>query len=297
MRFYPRNSKSRHDALVGPNHVAQHSDRNAQSLRDELIRYGQRDGSAVGSVSASATFNETDVVNGAVKATGTLTLTPGAITDGDIIVIDGIYYEINTTVVAGAGTVGSPYSVLKGASDTTALANLRKAINATGVDGTDYSTGLVAHPTVTATASDATSLSAQARTAGTAGNAIATTVGGDSTADGLAWGAATLAGGFDAVVIVVTVNGNDKFVDDAITVRSALLIAAVPATDGINTGLDDTGFALSNGGQTLTITLPAIGAYTISADAHYDFTFDKSLFQFAVADLVATSALNVVNGA
>lgn len=152
-----------------------------------------------------------------VKATGTLTLTPGAIAD-DVVKIDTTYYQFAADPTTGTpdGTVGNPYLVDVGVDDAGSLANLRKAINATGVGGTDYSVEITtAHATVEATASNATTLSARALTAGTAGNAISTTVTATGGADGLAWGATTLTGGVDA-------NSFDSFAAAAVTAIDAV---------------------------------------------------------------------------
>jgi hypothetical protein len=129
-----------------------------------------------------------------VKATGTLTFTPGTITTQTIRV--GASYYIwaadPTSNPAADGLVTNPWQVAVGANATAALANLRKAINATGVAGTDYSTALTANASAEATASSATTLSARALTAGAGGNSISTTV---PAGAGLAWGATTLTGG------------------------------------------------------------------------------------------------------
>jgi len=81
--------------------------------------------------------------------------------------------------------------VLIGGSAANALTNLKKAINDAGTEGTDYSTGTAAHASVTAGTLTSTTLVVTASTAGTDGNAIATT---ESSAH-LSWGAATLLGG------------------------------------------------------------------------------------------------------
>lgn len=39
MRFYPRNQQSRIDALLGPDHVSDHSNRTDQGRLDQLKRY------------------------------------------------------------------------------------------------------------------------------------------------------------------------------------------------------------------------------------------------------------------
>lgn len=294
MRFYPRNRKSRHDDLVGPSHIAQGAaNEDELTRRDRLHRYAKGNDA---SLSGLAAVNESDVVNGPVKASGTLTLTPGAIAD-DVVKIGTTYYQFAAAAATGAGTLASPYIVKVGASDTIALATLRKAINATGVAGTDYSAGLVVHATVTATASDATTLTVQAKTAGTAANAISTTVTATGGADGFAWGATTLAGGYDGIVLALTVSGDDKWQNDAISAHSAALIAAFPATDGLQAALSAGNFALSAADTVLTVTFPAIGAYAISGNASYDLSFAKECFKNAHAAVALTGAITVVNGA
>ena len=136
----------------------------------------------------------------AIAATGVLTLTPGAIAD-DVVQVGNLYYKFAADPTAGTptGAVGSPFLVDVGVDDEASLANLLAAVNASGTPGTTYSEEIVAeNPLVEATASDATTVDFEARTAGFAGNAIATTVtvaGGD---DGLDFAASTLTGGQDA---------------------------------------------------------------------------------------------------
>lgn len=126
-------------------------------------------------------------------ASGTLTAV-GAIANNDTITIGTTYYKWTTgSVDAGTplGTLAFPWLVKLGASNTEALAFMRSAINDTGIPGTDYSTALTPHTTVTATASASGTLSVRALAAGTGGNAIATT----ETGAQISWGAATLTGG------------------------------------------------------------------------------------------------------
>lgn len=126
-------------------------------------------------------------------AGGTLTAS-GAIVDTDVIKIDTVYYQwVSGSVDAGtpAGTVGSPWLVAMGASDTIALANMRSAINDTGTPGTTYSTALTPHTTVIAITSSATTLGIRAATGGAGGNSISTI----ETGANIAWGGATLSGG------------------------------------------------------------------------------------------------------
>jgi len=105
---------------------------------------------------------------------------------------------VYTQVDALSETYGAPavaYQVLRGASEATYLANLKKAVNATGVAGTDYSTGTVAHPDIVGTTLTTTTLIVRTRTIGTAAqttalNAIATT----ETMANTAWTGATMSG-------------------------------------------------------------------------------------------------------
>lgn len=131
---------------------------------------------------------------GSVRATGTLTFTPGTITT-QTVQIGGVYYIFTATPTSNpfaAGTVGQPWQVFAGATAAAGLLNLQAAINGSGTPGTTYSTALTAHPTVDATAATATTVSVRAKAGGTAGNAISTTV---PSGAGLAWGGTTLSGG------------------------------------------------------------------------------------------------------
>jgi len=128
-----------------------------------------------------------------VKATGTLT---GSSNFGntETVTIGTKVYTFQTTLTDVDGHVQI------GGTLTVSLANLLAAINLTGTPGTDYALSTTIHPTVTATASDATTLSVEAKTPGTVGNAIATT----ETAANAAWGGATLSGGVDGDLVTVT---------------------------------------------------------------------------------------------
>ncbi len=116
------------------------------------------------------------------------TLTASAIANSDTVTIGAKVYTFQDTLTNVDG------NVKRSGTLATDLANLAKAINLNGVAGTDYATAMTINTQVTAT-SDATHLVITAITAGTAGNAIATTETGANTA----WGAATMAGGVDTV--------------------------------------------------------------------------------------------------
>lgn len=198
--------------------------------------------SAAGARLYDETVSGDDTV--AVKATGTLTLTPGAIAD-DTVRLGSFYYKFAADPTTGTpdGSSGSPFLVDVGADDAASLANLRKAINATGVAGTDYAAEVVVNPDAEATASNATTLSARALVAGTAGNAIATAVTATGGADGLAWGASTLAGGQDAatfdtfgtaMVAALEAAGGSALTPSYNSSTNVLTVAAI--ADGIGNG-------------------------------------------------------------
>jgi hypothetical protein len=118
-----------------------------------------------------------------VAATGALTFS-GAGTANDTVTIGARTY----TLVAAPGAANE---VLIGGSAAATAANLIAAINDTGVEGTAYGTGTTENTDVVARADSTTVVGLVARTAGTAGNAIATTESGTGTS----FGAATLTGG------------------------------------------------------------------------------------------------------
>lgn len=131
----------------------------------------------------------------------------GAIANNDTVTIDTVYYKwTNGSVDAGtpAGTLANPWLVALGGSAAEALTNLYHAINSDGTPGTTYSTVLVEHETVAGYNVTATDLYVAARTAGSAGDAIATT----ETGANIAWGGATLAGGGDPQLRQVAMPGD-----------------------------------------------------------------------------------------
>ncbi len=103
-------------------------------------------------------------------ATGTLTLTGNA-NNGETADIGGTTYTF-VTALSTAPTVAD--QILIGASPSATLTNLAAAIGGTAGSGTTYSTGTVADPNITATASGST-LSLQDTTTGTSGNSVVTT--------------------------------------------------------------------------------------------------------------------------
>ena len=119
----------------------------------------------------------------------------GAVLNNDTISIANIYYRwTNGSVNAGTpdGTLANPWLVNLGATNAAAMTAMFKAINGTGIPGTDYSTALIIHPSVTAYSVSTNDLFVAAKTPGAAGNSIAVT----ETGANISWvGGATLTGG------------------------------------------------------------------------------------------------------
>lgn len=126
-----------------------------------------------------------------VKATQTLTAS-GVFSNGETITIGDVTYTMVTTMDNTAAN-----NVLIGASAAASLDNLKQAVNQGDTEGggedqgTNYSTGTVPNPKVTATTNTDTTQVVQARHIGTAGNSIATT----EACANAAWGDTTLASG------------------------------------------------------------------------------------------------------
>lgn len=130
------------------------------------------------------------VYAGGSHATGTLTKS-GAIDTSQIIEIQGGHYAWNDAVDTNApdGSLAHPW-LAKLTGD--ALANMATLLNFSGVRGVDYSTALGGPNLFVTATSDATHLHVTAITDRATANAFTTTV---PTGAGIAWGAATLAGG------------------------------------------------------------------------------------------------------
>ena len=143
------------------------------------------------STDANATWTGADITNGvAAQVTS----------DAATITIDTTVYTAVTGLAETHGLTAIPYQVLWVTSEAVFLDNLKTAINATGTDGTDYSTGTIEHPTVKATTNEDTTQKVEAKLTGSAGNLIATT----ETLANYAFGAATLASGSGNTGAIIT---------------------------------------------------------------------------------------------
>lgn len=138
-------------------------------------------------------FNSMEVIADVLAAGGIAPLFASGIytattnfTDADTLTIGGRVYTIQASLTNVDG------HVKLGVDLATSLANIRKAINLTGIGGTDYAAAMTINSSVSAT-STLTTLTLTADVGGVAGNSITTT---DTSTSG-AFGAATLAGGVD----------------------------------------------------------------------------------------------------
>lgn len=127
---------------------------------------------------------------------GTGVSDPGVATAGATFTVGGDSYyfttELSETVLGASGAVTN--EILWVTNDATALDNMKKAINGSGTEGTDYSTGTNARTDVTATTNTNTTQVIEAKVFGTLGNEITTT----ETISGSAWTSTTLTGGTNA---------------------------------------------------------------------------------------------------
>lgn len=129
-----------------------------------------------------------------VAATGTLTLT-GIPLNGETLTIGAKTYTFEDVLTNVNGNIKI------GATAAATVANIVAAINLGSGSGTAYAAATTVHPTVTAHDGAGTTVVVTAKTAGTGGNAIAST----DTMTNASWGAATLAGGVNATTAADTV--------------------------------------------------------------------------------------------
>lgn len=135
-----------------------------------------------------------------VAATGTLTSDGTNVADADTVTIGSRTYTFKTALSTGP-TVANEIKI--GASAAVTLDNLKAAINGDPGAGALYSVNTLAHSQVSATTNTDTTQVVEAKTAGTGGNAIAST----EVSTHLSWGGATLSGGYLADYTLDVGNG------------------------------------------------------------------------------------------
>ena len=132
---------------------------------------------------------------------GTGVSVTGVATASSTFVINGESYyftnQLSETVNGAAGAVAN--EILWVTSDAVALDNMKLAINGSGTEGTNYSTGTNASESVIATTNGNTTQVIQAREFGSTGNSITTT----ETMTTTAWTGTTLSGGTDLAKTII----------------------------------------------------------------------------------------------
>jgi hypothetical protein len=151
----------------------------------------------------SATLSWADTTLGG----GTGASNPGVAVE-TVTIGDVTYSFVDVLSETNAPADAIPNQVLFGADSAAALDNLKLAINKGATEGTNYSTGTVAHPLVEATTNTDTAQTVESILFAEANDLIATT---SDLANG-AWGAETLEGGEDSTEqnAVVNVEGYSK---------------------------------------------------------------------------------------
>lgn len=150
----------------------------------------------------AALFSSGSVLGG-TAATGVLTSTANY-ANNDTVTIGSTVYTFKTALSTGP-TIA--YQIFIGANEAASIANLVAAINGAAGSGTTYSTGTVAHPSVTAVGATHT-VTITAIVPGTGANSIATT----KVAANATWGGTTMSGGAN-----ITLNANYQAVDNGTT--------------------------------------------------------------------------------
>jgi hypothetical protein len=122
-------------------------------------------------------------------------------TTASTITIGATVYTAVLTLPESIGLDPVPNYILWKTSEAVFLDNFKKAINASGTAGTDYSAGTVAHADVIATTNSDTEQTIVAKVIGTAANSIATT----TTLNNYAWGDTVMAGGVATTNATITI--------------------------------------------------------------------------------------------
>ena len=232
-------------------------------------------------------------------ATGALTVPLPLPTAGETVTVGGTVYTFATSI-----TAQSPANtVLIGSDITSTLANLAGAINASSSNGqaagTTYSTGTVANATVTATGSNASTVSLQAIQTGSAGNSINTS----TTWAAGSFGSSDLTGGADAgtystPITVYDSLGNSHVLTFTFTKSSAgnwNYQVSIPAADVGTTGSAQvvTTGALQFGADGSLVAPPAdVTGITVSglADGAKPMSLDWQLFSSPGSAVITQTA-------
>ena len=133
----------------------------------------------------------------------------GITVDNAKIVIGAITYTVVDALSESYGSASVAYQVKKGANEASMLDNLKAAVNATGTDGTEYSTGTLVHQFIIATGNTNTVQTFLSRTVGTAAEvAVVNTLVTTETMANTSWADTTFGGGTGDSNPVVTTDAS-----------------------------------------------------------------------------------------
>jgi hypothetical protein len=213
-----------------------------------------------------------------VKASSTLT-NATSFSDGETVTIDGVQYVFKTTLTNSASN-----EVLIGANVAASLTNLKKAITDAGTIATHYSTGTVAHPTVTATTLTGTTLLVVAKTFGTGPNSFVTA----ETGATASWTGTTLSGGTANVPDEIKLTGvaatELDMLKDAINNGA---IAGVEGTDYSFGTYAHTQVTATTNGATTQVVASRNGAFDNASIATTDPVDGGSVFSWGATTLAS----------
>ena len=161
--------------------------------------------------------------------TGGATPAQGTLTDSDnfanteTVTIDGKVYTFQTVLTNVDG------NVFIGVGLVDSLLNLLRAINLGAGSGSLYAAATTLHATVSAIASDATTMTVQAKVGGPGGDAITTTTDGANAS----WGGATLSGGSVGTTTVGETTPAGATLPDATVTHVRLAWDSLNLVDGV----------------------------------------------------------------
>jgi len=151
-----------------PSVVATASDATTLTVR------GRVPGTSLNTVATTETFTNGSWADSTFGG-GTGDSNPAVTSDAATFTIGDITYTAVLELSETSGATAVPYQILWVTSEAVFLDNIKKAVNASGLAGTDYSTGTYEHPQVYATTNTNTTQVFLSKTTGTGGNSIATT--------------------------------------------------------------------------------------------------------------------------
>jgi len=145
----------------------------AQTIRSRNIGTAAQT-TAINAIATTETLANTTWADSTLGG-GTGASNPAVTTDAAQFTIGDTTYTAVIDLAETLGLTAVPYQVLWVTNEATFLDNIKLAVNASGIAGTQYSTGTYEHPLVYATTNDNTTQVFLSKTTGTGGNSIATT--------------------------------------------------------------------------------------------------------------------------